>query len=498
MSADSIQDALAAHQRGEFDQAERGYRALLARGGDSGQSARRLLGVLLLQTGRDAEAVEALQAALADAANDVELLTNLSIALRRGGDAAAAVEHARRAVELAPQRPAGWNAQGLALLDAGQAREAAQVFEQALAQFPQLPALQVHLGQALLAASDAGRAAAAFQAALSLAPDIGEAWQGLGRAQAKRGALREAVDAYQRASALLGPEPGLAVEFGAVLCAAGRHAEGQALLRGAIEAQPDDAEAWYALGRSLLVQREPEAAAEALARAAAIEPDNAVIRHLLSAARGETSGQVDSAYVRSLYEDFADRFETTLVGALGYSVPQNLAHLLREQTRLTAARVLDLGCGTGLMGVALGDLAGHLEGVDLSPAMLRQAEAKGLYAGLHEAEIVEFLQRRSDAWDLVVAADVVMYVGALEPLCTAAHAALRDGGWLAFSAEAAVADAVEVDPSTARHRHGRDYVQRCLRDAGFETIELRDTVLRREAGQETAGYLILARKLGIG
>ncbi len=494
MTESLLEVSLAAHQRGDFDSAERGYRKLVSAADADSRAARRLLGVLLLQQGRDGEAVIELDAALASEPTDVEIRTNLAVGLRRSGALEAAEKHARLAVESAPERPASWNALGLSLLDSGKFSEAAALFEEALTRHPAALAFRVHLGQAQLGARDLAAAETAFRAALGVSQDIPEAWRGLGRVHAKRAQHAEAIGAYQRAAALMGPDAELAVEFGAALCAAGLHAQGQALLRGAVEQQPDNAEAWYALGRALLAQDRTTDAAEALSRAAALAPDDPVIQHLLRAALGEAPEQVDSSYVRTLYEDFADRFEATLVDSLGYSVPADLARMLVEHSGLRQARTLDLGCGTGLMAAALADIGGHIEGVDLSPRMLQLAAGKQIYAALHEAEIVEFLRGQSPEWDLIIAADVVIYVGQLAPLFQAAFAALRPGGWLALSAEAAREKDIELDPATARHRHGGAYLERSLGEVGFRSVRLQDTGIRRERGLETAGYLVLAQR----
>jgi predicted TPR repeat methyltransferase len=113
---------------------------------------------------------------------------------------------------------------------------------------------------------------------------------------------------------------------------------------------------------------------------------------------------------------------------------------------------------------------------------------------LHEAEAVEFLQRHDSAWELIVVADVVIYVGPLDSLFQAAITALLPGGWLALSAEAALEKDVELDPATARHRHGKAYLERSLGQAGFRDVQVRDTCVRRERGSETAGYLVLAQR----
>jgi tetratricopeptide (TPR) repeat protein len=290
-----LNEYLAAHQRGDATEAERGYRLLMASSGEHAIAARRLLSVLLLQQSRDREALELLDAVVCEQPSDAEARTNLAIALRRNGRIADAVSQARIAVDAAPERPAAWNALGLSLLDTGELEQAVQVFEQAIEQHPGVAAFRLHLGQARSAAQDLSGAEAAFLAALALSPEIAEAWRCLGRVQIRLARYREAIGAYQRAAALIGPEPEFAIEFGAALCAAGMHEQGQALLRGALQALPDSSDGWLWLGRSLLFQDRSAEASDALARAASLAPGNTAVSELLAVARGELAGSGDSA-----------------------------------------------------------------------------------------------------------------------------------------------------------------------------------------------------------
>ena len=90
-------------------------------------------------------------------------------------------------------------------------------------------------------------------------------------------------------------------------------------------------------------------------------------------------------------------------------------------------RAADLGCGTGLMGPLLRPhVSGRLEGVDLSQGMVDKARAKGCYDHLAVEELVAYLDGSagqegvqcggSGGYDLLVAADVFVYIGDLGPV----------------------------------------------------------------------------------
>jgi SAM-dependent methyltransferase len=86
----------------------------------------------------------------------------------------------------------------------------------------------------------------------------------------------------------------------------------------------------------------------------------------------------------------------------------------RIASGLSLGRVLDLGCGTGLVAMAIGDLPiESFTGVDLSPRMLAHARAKRIYAELREGDIIADLNSHSQRWPLITAADVLCYMGGL-------------------------------------------------------------------------------------
>ncbi|WP_296948762.1 class I SAM-dependent methyltransferase [uncultured Massilia sp.] len=185
---------------------------------------------------------------------------------------------------------------------------------------------------------------------------------------------------------------------------------------------------------------------------------------------------------------------------LGYRTPALLDALLRRHGGMPGS-VADLGCGTGLCAPFLRPAATRLAGVDLSPKMLDRARATGLYDELACADIGDWLASQQDAHDLLVAADVLVYIGALETLFARARAALRPGGRLAFSCEAledgggagAGADADYAIRASNRYAHALGYVERCAADAGFTLVEAERAALRREHGADVAGWLVLLR-----
>jgi predicted TPR repeat methyltransferase len=158
---------------------------------------------------------------------------------------------------------------------------------------------------------------------------------------------------------------------------------------------------------------------------------------------------------------------------------------------------LDLGCGTGLCAPLLRPLVRRLAGVDLSEKMLDKAREAGLYDELACADIVDWLRQREAEWDLVLAADVLVYIGDLAPLFEGVARVLQPGGWFAFSVESL---APRSRSRSGRLRdHGIQPLRPCARlrargaaAAGLALVETREAVLRKEHGADVAGMLFLA------
>ena len=163
--------------------------------------------------------------------------------------------------------------------------------------------------------------------------------------------------------------------------------------------------------------------------------------------------------------------------------------------------VLDLGCGTGLVGLAIGDLPiGPLTGVDLAPRMLAEARAKGLYAELREGDIVQELKVSGQTWPLIIAADVFCYFEGLDDIFSAIYHSLEAGGWFVFSVERLLTDfgrLSETQWSPGRHgryAHAEHYVYEQLFAAGFRILQHVRLAVRREAGADVPGLLIVAER----
>jgi len=221
---------------------------------------------------------------------------------------------------------------------------------------------------------------------------------------------------------------------------------------------------------------------------------------LAAIGRGVTPKSAPPAYVTTLFDQHADIFDLILVNQLGYDVPQQLRESLEKiAARRIFSRLLDLGCGTGLMGEAVDDLAMHKTGVDLAENMIAIAHEKGDYEKLWVGDIGQFLQEAGDNfWDLITATDVLPYMGAVEDFFSLVSMHLENQGIFAFSTEVLSSEKSNNLPykvgSFQRFAHQESYLKSCLTSAGLGILAKHDIIVRQEQGQNVEGQLFFVMK----
>lgn len=227
---------------------------------------------------------------------------------------------------------------------------------------------------------------------------------------------------------------------------------------------------------------------------------------LASMGQGDAPAKAPDAYVATLFDQHAEVFDDILTGDLGYAVPMQLAEILGSDPDLHFERMLDLGCGTGLSGMTLGGLCDHATGVDISEKMVDMADERACYDALFVNEAVHFLEewQKSEGddyapFDLIVATDVLPYVGALEALFAGVAANTNPGGCFAFSAETLPDEAFgdmswRVTPNQ-RFAHSAAYLKTLLDQFGFRRITTFEPItVRSEQGAPIPGWLVVAWK----
>lgn len=210
-------------------------------------------------------------------------------------------------------------------------------------------------------------------------------------------------------------------------------------------------------------------------------PDNVFAAHTLRAFKGEKSEDTQG-YSERLFDNFADNYEL-VVKNIGYAVPSAMGRI----AGFVEGSVVDLGCGTGLVGEVIKSPGVHLTGVDVSQKMLDAAQKKGLYDVLVKADAVQFLQE-NPGFDWVFAADVAGYLGDLAPLITAAKKSA-----LLFSTESYEGPEDYKLSVRGRYQHKSEYVVALLRKSGYNDVYKEELVLRQEDGKPVYGLMWRAK-----
>ncbi|PZO76213.1 MAG: SAM-dependent methyltransferase [Mesorhizobium amorphae] len=282
-------------------------------------------------------------------------------------------------------------------------------------------------------------------------------------------------------------------DYAEMLFAEGEHGPAAELMLGALEMAPGWALGWFRLGEMRERAGGLDEAAEAWRMALRLDPaDHAGAGLKLALIGAEAPPETPPpAFVEALFDQYAEKFDASLVQALGYRVPELLLEATLRLDPGPFARALDLGCGTGLMGEKLRPHAAHLAGCDISGEMLRKARARRVYDTLEKADLAA-LPFDGPPWDLVSAADVFMYLGRLDAVIAGIAAMLRPGGVLAFSVEKHGGHEDFILRETRRFAHTETYLRKLL--GPFTHVAITQTVIRRDRDADVVGLIAVARR----
>ena len=459
-------------------------------------------------------------------------LTRQGLARFAVGDFRTAEQAFRTVIEVAPHEAMSWNNLALVLVAVGELDQAVPALRRSLGIDSTQVSPWVNLAGALLRLGRAEQAEAACAAALALDLANADVWQILAMSRLQAEDFPGAAEAFTRTIELSGESAALRLNLAAVLLKSGRFGEAAdnaartlaldptcaaaleisrlcdfiaAAIAGdmaaareiyprALFASPPDADRIFRTALLYLDMAGRRRAAILVAEDwAANCPDSAEAIHMRDAALSRVVARQPAAWVSRAFDEIAHDFDDRLVRRLAYQGPEQLSALMASRIAAEGALdVLDLGCGTGLCAAFLRPYARRLAGVDLSAGMLAKAAERGLYDHLEVADLLGVLGEGCARWDLLVAADTLPYLGDLAGVFDGAAAALRPGGWLAFSTETCDSDS-HLLKGNGRFAHGPRYIQR-LAAGRFEIAAHASATLRREAASPVEGDFYLLRR----
>lgn len=384
---------------------------------------------------------------------------------------------------------------GVEQFERQQFEAAAALFEQALRLAPGRPSVLMNLGASCVQLGRFEQADACLQQALAADDSQTDAWVAWGVTQMALGQWAQALHSHERARALGADGADFCLRWGQCLAHAGRLSEAVQAFDQALTHAPNLAEAWSQRAHAQRDMGQMDQAIAGYQRALALGADPELHRYYLAAiSPDQPLVNAPVAYVQRLFDQYADDFESHLVDQLGYQGHSVLLQHLPVDPAARFQRVWDLGCGTGLCGSLIRPRADHLVGVDLSSAMVAKSRSLGGYDSLHAQELVDFLKQATEQADLVLAADVFIYVGQLEAVFEALSPRVRTGAWLAFTVE-------EADPglevqlhSSLRYAHALTYLQKLAARHGWQWAKVHHAPLRLDQAQPLMGAYVYLQK----
>jgi predicted TPR repeat methyltransferase len=426
---------------------------------DDFEQARELFseGVAHFEAQRLQAAETAFLASLQRLPGRVSTRVNLAATRLRLGRTAEALAELEAVLAAEPQHLDAWCHRAAGLAELGRDAEALQCADHVLSLDPENVAAWWRRAHALERLRRVDEALSAFGRLLALQPQHAEAWFHLGQLQQRQGRLTEALASLDKALALAPEHASVWTQRGSLLKDMGREAEAAAAFERAIE-----------LGADADLQR----------------------FFLASLGTQPSPATAPRAYVQALFDDYADGFDQHLVDVLGYQAHRQLITPLAGLQAEPFDSALDLGCGTGLCGPLLRPIVRHLEGLDLSQAMLDQAAARQVYDRLIKADLVEHLQHTPSRHDLVVAADVFIYVGELDAVFAGVVRVLRPGGVFCFSVEHAEDGRPVALNAQLRYAHSLPYLQGLGQRHGLRLLRSVAEPIRQDRTQSIPGLYL--------
>lgn len=417
---------------------------------------RNSLALALQAAGEPEQALEQMREAVALDDSNAGFRDNLSRLLQAVGLLEEAVDQARRAARLDPSNMHALSRLPLLLMAQGRIEEAVQAAVEAANANPDHPETQINLAVALLRAGRFFEAVQAADKAVKLAPRLRDARLCLAQAMLMSGwldkALGEALAAHE-----FGEDEKSHFLIGLIQKDLGLKKEAAEHFRACLRRDPEDRQGAGALLAS--IEGCPAQGGPPKACGGVFDP--------VAGGGGHAVQESNDRTLQAVMEVLAP-------------------HLPKRH----GLRVLDAGCGAGLFGQLLRPLASELTGVDVSGGMIRMALQRGVYDNLLESELSAYLEGGVGPFDLTAATDIFSFGDDAAPLFKALRSAMAPGGLFAFAVEQSETTDSEVS-SPGLRRRSEAYLRRLAEEAGFETLEFQDVVLRREAGKDVLGAVMV-------
>ena len=478
------------YQTGKFNDAEKLAISVTKKFPDH-HFAWKVLGTVLSQSGRQSEALNFLQKSVILFPQDTGSHNILGVTLKELGKLEEAETSFKQAIALKEDFAEAHSNLGITLKELGRLEEAEASYKQAIALKPDFAIAHNNLGNVLKELERLEEAEASYKQAIALKADFTLAYSNLGVTYMQLGKLEEAEASYKQAIALKADFAEAHNNLGVTLKKLHRLEEAEASYKQAIALKPDFAEAHNNLGSALRELGRLKDAEISFKKAIAVKPDYGEARHMLAALTGETTATAPRDYVENIFDNYAARFENSLVKDLEYKTPKSIAEIIVKDSKVELlGSILDLGCGTGLFGLEIKEFCQHLEGIDLSKKMLREAKKKNIYNKLIREDIVVYLSKANLNFDYFVFVDVFIYIGDLSEILRLIKNRNKKGGKIVFSTEEYNGTGYFLEQS-GRYSHSKKYIESLCKKFDYKLSHFEIQNIRKEKNHFITGGLYL-------
>jgi len=454
------------------------------------------LGNALDALGRTDEAIETYQRAIKINTGYARAHFNLGVSLSSVGKTDEALESYRRCIEANPKFFEAYNNLGNIYKEREQLQDAVENYRRAVEARSDYAEAHCNLGIVLYGLEKYEDAEQSFQKAIESHPEYGEAHYCLGLSLHKQKKNQDALSAYQRAVEINPHHYKAWYSLGNIYVSMEAHEHAAKAYEHVVHLHGRFAAVYYNLAHAYRNIGEKHKAINYLKLEIDHNPNDYSSRYMLAVLEGNAPEAAPIQFVRDIFDQYADTFDRHLVEVLEYRTPAVLRETLFNlgEKNLFFENVLDLGCGTGLAGLEFRELAKRLEGVDISSVMIEKAQEKKIYDKLTTGDFFEIFQEVNSRYDLVVAADVFIYMGNLKPVISLMRKICTQGAYVVFSLEHHNGKTFVLHDNGC-YAHPPSYVEKIAQEKGF-TLKLRQRAnLRKEKGRWVEGDIYIFRNM---
>lgn len=525
----TLEEVRALHEARKLDSAKEGYLQLLKKDPRSVEILD-WLAILYVQQENYSEAINYLQKALKIQPKNPVLNLHYANILKIEGLFSEAAKILEKTIELHPNYIPLVNNLGTVYYAQEKYEAAVNCFEKAIQQQANYVDAFYNLGLTFIKLNQLEKATAAFERALALAPNhfagkfqlaiilmreekiddaitrflqIEESYphhfetqSNLATCYLKLGALNDAKYHYLKALELKADDTQILFNLAVINIQQGNTDTAIQQYQHIIQINPDDFAAHNNLAVAFLSKQHTGFALQHFQEAFRIQPNNIAIAHtlkILSEHQHLLASPPD--YIRSLFDAYADHYDPHLLTALDYQIPQLFFTLAEKTKKLNpnALDILDLGCGTGLTAKPFSPYAKSLTGVDLSEKMLAVAFDKKIFTELVNDDLEHFLQNKINQYDLILAGDVLVYIGKLDNLFKKMSEALKHQGILIFNTEISEQGDFKMNQS-GRFSHYKNYLEKLARENHLKILTYQTSMTRLQNNEPVYGHVFVMEK----